>query len=124
MLGIGTALVGFGLNFVKDLIMDNGEDLVKEGIKKVTGIDLSKKAPKDLTPQEIALIKGAEVKIKELNFKELQLELEEQKEANRHEEANRNKAHETYQAKSEMADTIAKRIIERNLPYIAIMSEE
>jgi len=31
------------------------------------------------------------------------------------------KAHDTYQAEHEMADTIAKRIIEKNLPYIAIL---
>jgi hypothetical protein len=31
------------------------------------------------------------------------------------------KAHDTYQTKHEMADTIAKRIIERNLPYIAVL---
>lgn len=121
MLGIGTALAGMGLSFVKDLIMDNGEDLVKEGIKKVTGIDLNKKEPRELTPKEIALIKDSELKLKELDFKELQLELESKKEDNRHEEAKRNKAHETYQVKSEMSDTIAKQIIDRNLPIIALL---
>jgi len=121
MLGIGTALVTMGIGFVKDLIMDNGEDLVKEGIKKVTGIDLTKKKPQELTPEEIVLIKDAELKIKELDFKELQLELDKTKEDNRHEEANRNKAHDTYQIKNEMADEIASRIISRNLPYIAVL---
>lgn len=70
-------LAGFGLNFIKDLITDNGEDLVKEGIKKVTGIDLNKK--KELTPEEVAVIRDAELKLKELNYKELL-------ESNRHEE--------------------------------------
>jgi len=121
MLGIGTALVGFGLDFVKDLIMDNGEDLVKEGIKKVTGIDLTKKKPQELSKEDILAIKNAESEIKMLNFKELQLELDSKKEDYRHDEANRNKAHDTYQIKNEMADTIASRIISRNLPYIALL---
>lgn len=67
-----SALAGLGIGFVKDLITDNGEDLVKEGIKKVTGIDLNKK--KELTPEEISKIKEAEFKLKELDFKELELE--------------------------------------------------
>lgn len=121
MVGIGATLVGMGISFVKDLIMDNGEDLVKEGIKKVTGIDLDKKKAKDLTPQEVAAIKDAEFKIKELDFKELELELESKREENRHEEAKYNKAHETYQNKSDMADGIATQIINRNLPIIAIL---
>lgn len=66
------ALAGLGIDFVKDLITDNGEDLVKEGIKKVTGIDLNKK--KELTPAELQMIKEAEFKLKELDYKELELE--------------------------------------------------
>ena len=69
-----SALAGLGIDFVKDLITDNGEDLVKEGIKKVTGIDLNKK--KDLTPHEIAKIKEAEFKIKQLDFEKLKLEFQ------------------------------------------------
>ena len=67
-----SAIAGLGIDFVKDLIQDNGEDLVKEGIKKVTGIDLSKK--KELTPEEVAKIKEAEYKLKALDFEELKLE--------------------------------------------------
>lgn len=66
------ALAGLGIDFVKDLITDNGEDLVKEGIKKVTGIDLDKK--KELTPAEIQAIRDSEFKLRELDYKELELE--------------------------------------------------
>lgn len=72
MVGIGAMLAGVGINFVKDLITDNGEDLVKDGIKKVTGIDLNKK--KELTPAEIQAIRDSEVKLRELDYKELELE--------------------------------------------------
>jgi hypothetical protein len=111
MLGIGSMLAGLGINFVKDLIMDNGEDLVKEGIKKVTGIDLNKK---ELTPEDIAKIKSHELEIKQLDFKKLE-------EEHRHNEAKHAKSHETYQINHAMADTIAKQIISRNLPIIAIL---
>lgn len=76
MVGIGTALVSMGIDFVKDLIEDNGEDLVKEGIKKVTGIDLNKKHPKDLTPEEIEKINSFKLEIEKLDFKKLQLQYE------------------------------------------------
>jgi len=121
MIGIGTALVSMGIGFVKDLIMDNGEDLVKEGIKKVTGIDLNKKKPADLTPEEVKKINEYKLEIQKLDFKKLQLALDKEKESNRHEEAKYNKAHETYQDKNEMADGIAKQIIDRNLPIIAVL---
>lgn len=71
---IASALLGLGIDFVKDLITDNGEDLVKEGIKKVTGIDLDKK--KELTPEEIAKIRECEIKLRELDFKELEIHME------------------------------------------------
>ena len=74
MLGIGTALAGIGIDFVKDLIMDNGEDLVKEGIKKVTGIDLNKKEPRELTPEEVTAIQNAKVQLEEIDYKKLLLE--------------------------------------------------
>jgi len=74
MVGIAATLVGLGVGFVKDLITDNGEDLVKAGIKKVTGIDLDKKAPRDLTPMELQAIRDAEMQLRELNYKELELE--------------------------------------------------
>ena len=73
MLGIGTALAGIGVEFVKDLIMDNGEDLVKEGIKKVTGIDLNKKEVKDLTPEEIVKIKESELAIRNIDYEIIKL---------------------------------------------------
>ena len=74
MIGIGTALVGLGIDFVKDMIQDNGEDLVKQGIKKVTGIDLDKQ--KELTPEQVQMIKDNEYKLRALDFEELKLEYE------------------------------------------------
>ena len=71
MLGIGSLLVGLGIDFAKDLIIDHGEDLVTEGIKKVTGIDLKK--TKKLTPEQIKSISDAEKQIRALNFEELKL---------------------------------------------------
>lgn len=70
---ITAALLGLGINFVKDLVTDHGEDLVKQGIKKVTGIDLNKTEPKDLTPEQINLIKQSELEIRNLDFKKLEL---------------------------------------------------
>ena len=51
-------LAGLGIDFVKDMIADKGEDLVAQGIKKVTGIDVSKKT--SLTEDEIATIKQSQ----------------------------------------------------------------
>jgi len=121
MLGIAAALASVGIDFVKDLITDNGEDLVKEGIKKVTGIDLNQKKPQELTKEDITLINAHKLEIQKLDFQKLQLELDKEREANRHEEAKYNKAHQTYQTKNNMADTIAKQIIERNLPIIGLL---
>lgn len=73
----------FGLDFVTDLIADKGEDLVTEGIKKVTGIDLTKKEP---SPEDIQRINDFKLEIQKLDFEKLKLELDAQKEDNRHEE--------------------------------------
>jgi hypothetical protein len=63
----------------------------------------------------------AMLKLKELEYKE-QDSLRTQVLALAKLEADKyNKAHDTYQTKNEMADNIAKRIIERNLPYIAVL---
>lgn len=67
------ALAGLGIDFVSDLIKDKGEALVTEGIKKVTGIDLTKK---ELTPAEIQKIKDHELAIMQLDFEKLKLEIE------------------------------------------------
>ena len=114
MFGLGTLLAGMGIDFIKDLIMDNGEDLVKEGIKKVTGIDLNSKSPKDLTPQEIEKINSSKVELLKLDFDKLREEY-------RHDEAKHLESHETYRIQHAMADTIANQIISRNLPIIAIL---
>lgn len=63
-----------GISFAKGLIEDHGEDLVKEGIKKVTGIDLEGK--KELTSDEINTINSYKIQLEELDFKKLQLEYE------------------------------------------------
>ena len=55
-----------GLGFVADLMRDNGEELVKEGIKKVTGIELKDKP----SPEEIAAIKEQQQKITEQVYKD------------------------------------------------------
>jgi len=60
-------LAGLGIDFVKDMVMDKGEELVTESIKKATGIDLSKKTR--LSVEDVALIKKA----KENISKELEL---------------------------------------------------
>jgi uncharacterized cupredoxin-like copper-binding protein len=83
MAPILAALVSAGAGFVTDLVKDKGEDLVKKGIEKVTGIDLSKD---DITPEQIEVIKANEIKIMELDFEKLKLEFEHKKEDNRHEE--------------------------------------
>lgn len=57
--------------FIGKLIDDYGENLVVEGIEKITGIDISKK---DLTPEEQQKILDNEFRIKSLNFEELKLE--------------------------------------------------
>ena len=119
MIPILPMLAGLGIDFIKDLITDNGETLVKEGIKKVTGIDLDKK--KEITPQDASKIKEYELQLKALDFEALKLELEGIKEVNRNDETNRALSHNTYQIKHEMADVIAKQIIDRNLPIIAIL---
>lgn len=65
-------LGSLGLNFITDLISEHGEDLVVEGVKKVTGIDLNTK--KELTPEELKILKEHEIKILELEFKKEELE--------------------------------------------------
>lgn len=77
-------LAKYGLDFAIGLIKDNGEDLVKAGIEKVTGIDLNKKT--SLTEDEVKAIKDNQLEILNLDFKKLQLELDVKKEANRHDE--------------------------------------
>ncbi len=85
MLGIGTALVSMGIGFVKDLIMDNGEDLVKEGIKKVTGIDLNKKKVSDLTKEDIAKINSFKLDIQKLDYAKLELSYKDRSSARKRE---------------------------------------
>ena len=70
---VAAALLGLGIDFISGLVKDHGNDLVTEGIKKVTGIDLKKK--RELTPEEITAIKEAEVALKKLDFEEIRIYL-------------------------------------------------
>ncbi len=112
------SLAALGIGFLKDLVFDHGETLVKKGIKEVTGIDLDKK---ELTPEEIEKIKVNELEIKKLNFKELELEFLREKEDNRHTETIRGQSHESYRTNNQQADKIADLVIKWNLPIIAIL---
>lgn len=78
MAPILASLVGLGIDFVGDMINSHGEDLVTEGIKKVTGVDLTKK---ELTPKDIKALKEAEKELREFNFKELKLHMEDRNSA-------------------------------------------
>ena len=93
-----STLAGVGISFISDLIKDNGEDLVKEGIKKVTGIDLAKK--KELTAEEINAIRLAEVELRNLDFKQLELEME-----------NTNSARDMQKTALNQEDTFSKRFV-------------
>jgi hypothetical protein len=66
-------LASAGIDLVTNLIKDNGEDLVKEGIKKVTGINLKDREP---TVAEIEAIKHSQEIISKLDFEKLKLEYE------------------------------------------------
>jgi len=89
MIALLPMLAGLGIDFVKDLIADNGEDLVREGIKKVTGIDLNK--TKRLTPADAEKINAFKLELEKLDFEKLKLELDSRKEDNRHDEHGINK---------------------------------
>ena len=79
-------LLGLGIGFITDLIGKYGEDLVPAGVEKVTGVDLKKEK---LTPEDKKAIIAGEIALKELDFKKLELELEEVKESNRHVEVSK-----------------------------------
>lgn len=64
---------------------------------------------------------NAFLKLKELEQKESASLRQQVLELAKLENEKYNKAHETYQTKNEMADTIAKQIIQRNLPIIALL---
>ena len=69
MLGL---LAQAGISIFNNLVSKHGEDLISESIKKVTGIEL-KGRTEPLTPQEKQLILDSQYKIKELDFKTLEL---------------------------------------------------
>lgn len=110
-----TTLTALGIGFLKDLVFDHGETLVKKGIKKVTGVDLDEKEP---SSEDIEKIKAWERMIKELDFKKLELEVLREKETNRHTETIRGQSHESYRTNNQQADKIANLVIKWNLPII------
>ena len=59
-------LASAGLDFVVDMVKDNGEELVKEGIKKVTGIEIKD----NLSPEQVAVIKASEQEIVKQVYKD------------------------------------------------------
>ena len=67
MIPILASLVGLGVDFVGDMIESHGEDLVTEGIKKVTGVDIG--SGKKLSPGDIAKIKAMKMDELELAMK-------------------------------------------------------
>lgn len=69
-----TLLATAGINIFKDLISNNGEDLVKKGIEKVTGIKLDGK--KELSIEEVELINNSKIQILKLDFEILKAEVE------------------------------------------------
>ena len=73
-----------GIGFIDDLISDVGLPLVKKGIKALTGIDIE---AKELTAEDKQKIMDAEFRLRELDFKTLELSLNDKKEDNRHEES-------------------------------------
>lgn len=97
-------------------------------------IDLAKKAgealglenasPNDVishisqNPDAVVKLKELEYNAKELENQHLRKQVEE---ANRHEEAKRNTAHETYRLKNDKQDRIAEQIIRFNLPVIFLL---
>ncbi len=116
MLGIGSLLTSAGISIFENLIKDNGENLVKAGIEKVTGVKLDGK--KNLTQEDIATIKANKNKILEIDFKKLQLELDSKKEDNRHMEHYINKdvedktsAREMFKHGSELQSKVADQIM-------------
>lgn len=98
---LSTLLATAGMTIFNNIITDNGEDLVKKGIEKVTGIKLDGK--KELTIEEVQLIKQHESDILNLDFSRFK------------------EAHETYRINHNMADKIAESVIKWNLPTIFVL---
>ena len=86
-------------------------------VSSVLGVENTPEA----VAKEIKENPEALLKLKELEYKENESLRKQVLELARLEGAKYDKAHETYQNKSEMADGIAKQIIDRNLPIIAIL---
>ena len=68
-----SVLAGLGINFIKDLVSDYGEELVLEGVKRTTGIDLAKK---ELTAEDKQKIIDSQIEIMKIDFDKLKLETE------------------------------------------------
>lgn len=96
--------------------LDAGEDKVTSLVEEKTGIKLSEK--QELTQDDVMTLKKFEA---EHELELSRIALSDKQEDNRHTESIYNKAHDSYDKKSDMADIIAKQIIDRNLPLIGIL---
>ena len=63
-----SVLAGLGINFIKDLVSEHGEALVLEGVKRTTGIDLSKE---ELTPDDKQKIMDSQIEIMKIDFEKI-----------------------------------------------------
>ena len=68
-----SVLAGLGINFIKDLVSEHGEALVLEGVKRTTGIDLSKE---ELTNEDKQKIMDSQIEIMKIDFEKIKLETE------------------------------------------------
>jgi len=106
MLPFIASLAGVGIDFIGDMIKEHGEDLVVKGVKKVVGVDISKKS---LTKEDIKAIRQAEKELKELDFKELELH-----------QKDRNSARDMQKEALNQEDTFSKRFIYYYASFITI----
>lgn len=102
-----SVLAGLGINFIKDLVSDHGEELVLEGVKRTTGIDLAKE---ELTPEDKQKIMDSQIEIMKIDFDKLKLETEAKLEDKRLDIQNTNNAQvmNTQIQASEFSSKLAK----------------
>lgn len=115
LIPIVSMLAEKGLNLLSRAI-DSGEEKVVSLVEEKTGLKLAEK--ETLTKEDLVALKKFE---KDYELEILRLLLSEKQEDNRHVEAVYSKAHESYQVTHDMADTIAKQIVDRNLPIIGLL---
>ena len=107
----GAYLAKEGLSWLIDLAKDKGDDLVVEGVKKITGIDLNK--PKPPTQQELIKINSYKLDIE-------RLVLAHKIEDNRHEEEKEINVSNRWTSDNKEGSDIAKKIRPYTLIYLMI----